>query len=149
MPAFSCLHRPMTRPAALFVAALAAGCAAPAAPPVAPVATGATAVPAPSELTGARWWDGADFDPSPRYVAEGRFQTPADAPSESVALPPLFAIPLSPGDCDLRPVQASVPFPASRTLQPGQPADFYLSPGDPREAAPTPVAFVCGGQLVE
>lgn len=140
----------MTRPAVLFAAALVAGCAAPAAPPVAPpMAPGATSVPAPSELTGARWWDGEDFDPAPRFVAEGLFQAPTGAPSESVPLPPLFAIPLSPGDCDERPVRVSVPFPASRVLQPGQPADFYLSPGDPRETAPTPVAFVCGGQLVE
>lgn len=107
------------------------------------------AVPPPSELAGARWWNGSDFDADPRFVARGRFQAPGDATSERVELPPLFAVPLSPGDCDRRPVLVSVPFPSARTLQPGAPADFYLTPTDPRGAAPTPVAFVCGGLLVE
>ena len=121
------------------VVGLAAGCAAPA----------RVAIPAPSELSGARWWVGVDFDDAPRYVADGRFRPAGGPVSERVPLPPLFAVPLSPGDCARRPVRAAVAFPRERRLVVGERADFYLTPTDPRDSTASPVAFVCGGQLVE
>lgn len=126
---------------------LVAGCHA--ARPVRPEAVPPAVVPLPSQLVGARWWNGTDFDEAPRFVAEGRFRAPGGPLSETVTLPPLFAVPLSEGDCDRRPVSPRVPLPEGRALVPGQAADFYLTPTDPRQGSARAVALVCAGRLVE
>lgn len=107
-----------------------------------------THTPAPSELVGAQWWHGSGFDTAPRYVAQGRFVKRPAQPSETVRLPPLFAIPLAMADCAARRVAPQQLLSSQASLTEGEAADFYLSASDPRVGPPKPVAWVCGGRLV-